>query len=392
MPLTDIEARSAKPKEKQYKIADGEGMYLLVMPTGRKYWKMKYHYGGKEKLLSIGVYPDISISVARQKRAEAKQRLTDGTDPSEAKQAIKRQKKQPSGITFKEIAIEWHNNKKENLSELYAKYIIDRLEYDIFKPLGNRPLKEITAPELLAVMRDIEARGIGDIPHRLLQYCGQIFRFAIATGRGERDLSADLQGALKAVKKEHHAHLLEKDLPDFLKKLANYEGSEQTKLAWKFMLLTFVRTTELRGAEWQEIDFDKAEWRIPAERMKMRDPHIVPLARQTIEILNGLLPISGHRKHVFPNQNRPATFISENTLLYALYRMGYHSRATTHGFRASASTILNENGFRADVIERQLAHTERNAVRAAYNHAQYLPERREMMQWWADKIDSLRIA
>lgn len=392
MPLTDIEARSAKPKEKQYKITDGAGMYLLVMPNGRKYWKMKYYYGGKEKLLSMGVYPDVSVASARQKRTEAKKLIADNTDPSEKKQVVKRQNKQPSGVTFKEIAIEWHNNKKGNLSERYAKYIIDRLEYDIFKPLGNRPLKEITAPELLSVMRNIEKRGIGDIPHRLLQYCGQIFRFAISTGRGERDISADLQGALKSVKKEHHAHLLEKDLPEFLLKLDNFNGERQTQLAWKFMVLTFVRTTELRGAEWTEIDLEKAEWRIPAERMKMRDPHIVPLASQAITVLKALLLITGHREHVFPNANRPMTFISENTLLYALYRMGYHSRATTHGFRATASTILNEHGFRPDVIERQLAHTERNKVRAAYNHAQYLPDRRQMMQWWADHLDSLRIS
>lgn len=392
MPLTDIQARSAKPKEKQYKITDGEGMYLLVMPNGRKYWKMKYYFGDKEKMLSIGTYPDISILSAREKRGEAKKLLADNIDPSEAKQAVKRQKKQPKGITFKEIAIEWHDNKKGNLSERYAKYIIDRLEYDIFKPLGNRPIKDIAAPELLSVMRNIEARGIGDIPQRLMQYCGQIFRFAIATGRGERDITADLQGALKAVKKEHHAHLLEVELPDFMIKLDNYDGETQTKLAWKFMLLTFVRTTELRGAEWKEINFEKSEWRIPAERMKMRDPHIVPLARQAIMVLKALLSITGNRKHVFPNANRPVTFISENTLLYALYRMGYHSRATTHGFRSTASTILNEHGFLPDVIERQLAHTERNKVRAAYNHAQYLPQRREMMQWWADHLDSLRIA
>jgi integrase len=264
-----------------------------------------------------------------------------------------------------------------------------RLEKHIFPQLRNRPIKDITAPELLSTLRVVEKSGALDLAKRLLQVCGQIFMYAIATGRAERNPVPDLRGALKTPVTKNHAYLKAADLPEYLQKLENYDGGLQTRLALKFLLLTFVRTTELRGGEWKEIDLDKAEWRIPAERMKMRDPHIVPLSRQSVALLRELKKHSGNRKYLFPNQNKPDTFISENTMLYALYRMGYHSRATGHGFRSTASTILNENGFMPDVIERQLAHGERNKVRAAYNHAEYLSERRKMMQWWADYLDGV---
>lgn len=235
----------------------------------------------------------------------------------------------------------------------------------------------------------IEKRGALDLTRTIAQYCTRIFAYAIATGHGERNPAMDLRGALKTPVTKHHAYLKASDLPEYLQKLERYDGEPQTKLALKLLMLTFVRTTELRGMQWDEIDLDKAEWRIPAERIKMKDPHIVPLTPQMIEILRELQKHSGKRKHVFPNQHNPSKFMSENTMLYALYRMGYHSRTTGHGFRATASTILNENGFMPDVIERQLAHIERNKVRAAYNHAQYLPERRQMMQWWADYLDAV---
>jgi integrase len=245
-------------------------------------------------------------------------------------------------------------------------------------------------PELLHALQKIEKRGAIDIAHRALQTCGQIFRFAIATGRAERDLSTDLKGALTSKKKTNYSRLEERELPEFLEKLEKYDGELQTKLALKFLILTFVRTKELRGARWDEINFDTKEWHIPAERMKMRQKHIVPLSKQAISIIKEIQKLTGNREFLFPSHTNPNKTISENTILYAIYRMGYHSRTTAHGFRGTASTILNEKGFNKDHIERQLAHGERDTVRASYNHAHYLPQRHEMMQWWADYLNELR--
>lgn len=389
MTLTDTALRNIKPDSKQYKLADTRGMYLLITPQGGKYWRLKYRYGGKEKTLALGVYPEVSLKEAREKRDKARKLLSEGNDPSQLKKQEKLKQRINSENSFEKVAREWHEHQILGWTGRHARSVIRRLELDLFPTLGSRPIHEITAPQLLAVLRQIEARDAIDIAHRALQTSGQIFRYAIATGKAERDISADLRGALRTRKKENYARLSEKELPEFLLKLKEYDGDLQTKLAFKFLLLTFVRTGELRGARWEEINFEKSEWRIPAERMKMRDPHIVPLSTQTITVLKELEPVSSHREHLFPNRNKPMSCISENTLLYALYRMGYHGRATTHGFRATASTILNEHGFRSDVIERQLAHAERNKVRASYNHAQYLPERREMMQWWGNYLDAL---
>jgi integrase len=263
------------------------------------------------------------------------------------------------------------------------------MEQDVFPKIGNRPIADISAPELLAMLRLVEKRGALETAHRVKQNCGQVFMYAIATGRAERNPATDLRMALQVPKRQHYSHLKAEELPEFLQKLEMYDGAHQTRLAIKLLLLTFVRTTELRGALWSEIDWDKAEWRIPAERMKMKEQHIVPLSKQAIAILHELQTITGHWPHVFANQHKPKVIMSDNTVLFALYRMGYHSRATGHGFRATASTILNEHGFVPDHIERQLAHCERNKIRAAYNHAQYLPERRKMMQWWANYIDGV---
>ncbi len=270
--------------------------------------------------------------------------------------------------------------------------MLARLESHIFPKLGHRPIADITAPEVLSMLRVVEGSGALDTAQRVMQMCGQIFMYAIATGRADRNPVPDLRGALKTPVAKHHSYLKADDLPEFLKKLEAYDGALQTKLALRFLMLTFVRTTELRAAEWTEVDFEKAEWRIPAERMKMKEEHIVPLSRQAVAVLRELQKHTGNRRHLFPNQHNPISFMSENTMLYALYRMGYHSRTTGHGFRSTASTILNEHGFMPDVIERQLAHSERNRVRAAYNHAQYLPERRKMMQWWADYLDKAAAA
>ncbi len=386
MPLKDITVRNAKPKDKKYKIFDGEGLYLEVLPTGGKYWRIKYFFAGKEKCLALGVYPHISLADARERRAQARKLLANGVDPGDAKKETKRLLIAKHENTFEVVAREWHENRLTKWSPEHAKKILKRLETHVFPRIGPRPIADIAAADLLSAMRKIEEHG-AEIAHRLLQVCGQVFTYAVVTQRVTINPALSLRGALKPVVKNNHAFLKPNELPEYLKKLEAYEGALQTRMALRFLLLTFVRTGELRGAAWAEIDWDKAEWRIPAERMKMRDPHIVPLSRQAITILQELKRLTGNWKYVFPNQQKPSGHMSENTMLYALYRMGYHSRATGHGFRSTASTVLNENGFPFDVIERQLAHSERDKVRAAYNHAQYLPERRKMMQWWADYLE-----
>jgi integrase len=389
MPISEVKARNAKPKSKPYKIADGDGLFLLVSPSGSKYWRMRYFFGGKEKLLALGVYPDVSLAEARERRIQARKVLANGNDPSDAKKAAKRIAAKNHTNTFETIAREWLEKMAHEWKPGHLRAKRSQLQRHIFKKLGNRPIVEITAPDVLETLRAVEAQGILDTTRRLRQIIGQVFMYAIVTGRAERNPVPDLQGALKTPIVEHYSFLTEAEMPEFLQNLEGYNGKLLTKLALRVLVLTFVRSIELRGAQWNEFNWDKAEWRIPAERMKMGELHIVPLSRQLITVLRELEALTGECKYVFVNSHNPAKYMSENTLLYALYRMGYHSRTTAHGFRSTASTILNEHGFRADVIERQLAHGERNKIRAAYNHAQYLPERREMMQWWADYLDEV---
>jgi len=389
MPLTDIAIRTAKSKDKAYKLYDAGGLYLGIQPNGGKWWRYEYRFGGKRKLLALGVYPDVSLANARERHADARKMLAAGNDPSQVKQEAKRIAILKSENTLEAIAREWHENSLNTWTPKHAENVIKRLEGDIFPKLGNRPINQISAPELLSTLRLIEKRGALDLCRTIAQYCSRIFAYGIATGKCERNPAMDLRGALKTPVSKHHSHLKVSDLPEFLQKLEVYDGELQTKLGLKLLMLTFVRTTELRGAEWAEIDWDKAEWRIPASRMKMKDPHIVPLSKQVLAIFKELQQQNGKWQFVFPQQYKPSKCMSENAMLYALYRMGYRSRTTGHGFRATASTVLNENGFPPDHIERQLAHIERNKVRAAYNHAQYLPERRRMMQWWADYIENI---
>ena len=389
MPLTDTKLRNAKPTAKPYKMADGGGLFVLIHPSQGKYWRYKYRFAGKEKQLALGTYPDVSLADARERHAQARKVLASGNDPGETKKEAKRLVTLKHENNFEAIAREWYEQRKHKWTTTYSQTRMARLERHVFPRLGSRPIADITASELLSVIRVVEKDGALDMAQRLLQMAGQIFVYAVATGRAQRNIAIDLRGALKSPVRKHMAHLKADELPEYLKNLEAYDGAIQTKWALKFLLFTFVRTGELRGAEWKEISFDKAEWRIPAERMKMREQHIVPLSKQAISVLLEMRNHTGNRQFVFPNQHKPSGCMSENTLLFALYRMGYHSKATGHGFRATASTILNEHGFVPDVIERQLAHTERNQVRAAYNHAQYLPERKKMMQWWADYLDSL---
>ncbi len=389
MPLTDTAIRKAKSKEKPFKISDSGGLYLLVQPSGSKWWRYKYRFAGKEKLLALGSYPETSLAEARERHLQARKTLAAGNDPGEAKRDAKRVASTNAVNNFESIAREWHERNRHQWSAHYAFDVLSRLERHTFPKLGHRPIADITTTDILEVLRVIEESGALDMTQRMMQTCGQVFRYAITTGRAGRNPVTDLRGALKTPVRKYHSYLRADQLPEYLDKLKAYDGDLQTKLALKFLLLTFVRTIELRGAEWGEIDFPKADWRIPAEKMKMKDPHIVPLSRQALAVLEELKKHTGNRDYLFPNQLNPVKIMSENTILFALYRMGYHSKATGHGFRATASTILNEHGFNSDVIERQLAHVERNKVRAAYNHAEYLPERRKMMQWWADYLDSV---
>jgi integrase len=391
MPLTDIIIRNTKEKEKQYKLLDEKGLHLLIHPNGSKYWRLRYRFANKENMLALGVYPEISLKEARDKRDEVRKLIREGINPSEHRKQIKLQQITTTQSSFEVISREWHVSQKSGWTEKHAINVLKRLEADIFPLIGLRPIKEIKPIELLAAIKNIEKRGAIDVAKRALQTCGQIFRYAVIHGKTEYDITTGLRDGLsKPEKQKHFASLSEKDLPEFLRKLENYDGDLQTKLALKLLIITFVRTTELRGAKWEEFDLGKKEWHIPAERMKMREPHIVPLSKQALTILEELKSINGHREHLFPNRNKPLTFISENTMLYAIYRMGYHSRTTAHGFRATASTILNEHNFNSDVIELQLSHAQRNKVRASYNFATKLPDRHKMMQWWPDYLEKLR--
>lgn len=391
MRLTNTEVKNAKHNEpgKKNKRFDGGGLYLHLCANGSKYWRMKYRYAGKEKLLSIGTYPAVSLKEARVKRDEAKKQLNDGVDPSEFKQLAKLTDDHDS---FEHVAREWHTKHKSNWSEDHGKRILTRLEKDIFPWLGQKSIGGITAQELLAVLRRIESRGALETAHRAMQNCGQVFRYAVAIGKAERDPSGDLKGALPPTKKKHLASITDpKKIGELLRAIDGYEGHFVSKCAMRLAPLVFVRPGELRHAEWSEIDLDNAEWKIPAEKMKMNQVHIVPLSTQAIEILDENQPLTGNGRYVFPSIRTNKRPMSENTVLAGLRRLGYSKEEMTgHGFRSMASTLLNEQGWHRDAIERQLAHAERDTVRASYNYAEYLPERRKMMQAWSDYLESLK--
>lgn len=391
--LTDTAIRNTKPEDKPIKLSDGGGMFLLIKPNGTRYWRMKYRFAGKEKLLAFGVYPEISLKQARAKRDAARKLLVmdPPQDPGQARQAEKRARILAAENSFEAVARDWYGKQVHTWVKSHADDVIRRLEVNLFPFIGHRPIAEIDAPELLATVRKIESRGAYDLAHRVLSVSGQIFRYGVATGRCTRDLSADLRGALTPHKPKHQAAVKLEELPDLLRAIDGYEkiGDRQTRLAMELLALTFVRTSELIGALWEEFNLDAALWIIPAERMKMKTEHVVPLSGRAKEILEELKSLAGGSRFVFPGRNRDKP-ISNNTLLFALYRLGYKGKMTGHGFRAVASTALNESGFRPDVIERQLAHCERNEVRGAYNRAEYLPERRELMQWWDNYLSGIK--
>jgi integrase len=386
--LTETLIRKTKTPPKSTKLADERGMYLFLTPAGGRLWRFKYRFDGKEKLLALGAYPDMSLAKAREARDDARKRLAQGVDPSVARQQEKRERSEANANDFETMAREWLENVREKWAAVYHSDTLTRFESYVFPGIGRRPIAEVAAPELLALLRKIEARGTVETAHKVARACGQVFRYGIASGRCDRNPAADLRGALKArPKPKHMAALPASELPDFLRKIDEYDGELQTRLALRLLALTFVRTNELRSATWAEIDLDKADWTIPAERMKTKAAHHVPLSKQAVEAFRQLQAMNGKWPWVFAGR-APTTPMSKNTVLFALYRMGYHGRMTGHGFRALASTTLNEMGYRPDVIERQLAHIEKNAVRAAYHRSQYLDERQTMMQAWADFLDA----
>ena len=389
MALTDTAIRNAKPAEKPYKLTHGKGLYLLVNATG-KYWRLDYRFAGKRKTLALGVYPDVTLAKARERRDDARKLLANDTDPSLVMAVNKRARLDGAQNTFEAVAREWYAKKLPTWAPTTAQKVIRQLEKDIFPWIGSRPIKDITAPELLAALRRMESRGALELAHRMREYCGMVFRYAVATGKAERDPSGDLKGALAPVKTKHHASVTDRKIGELLRAIDGYTGSFMTKCALQLAPLVFVRPGELRAAEWSEFDLDAAEWRIPGEKMKMRDQHIVPLSQQAMEILRSIHPLTGNCRYVFPSVRTTVRPMSENTVNAALRRMGYEKNEMTgHGFRSTASTLLHEQGWPHEAIERQLAHAERNKVSAAYNYAEHLPKRREMMQHWADYLGGL---
>ena len=391
MALTNIQIINAKPREKSYKLFDSEGLYLQVNPTGSKCWRLKYRFNKKERTLSFGQYPEVSLSEAREARSVAKKNLSAGQDPNIVKKAKLHQNNVDESNTFEFIATEWHQKYQVKWVDKTSARIISLLKRYIFPLIGNIPITRLKASDVLNAIQKIESQGTVDTAHRALQICGQIFRFSISTDRGSIDFSLALKGALTPVKVKHHSSITAPAVfARLLLDIDNYEGAYLTKQALKLVPLVFVRQGELRHAEWTEIDFEKREWKIPAEKMKMRVVHIIPLSQQALRILQDIKKQAGASKYLFPcvtSINRP---MSENTVNMALKRMGYKDKHTAHGFRSTASTILHEQGWPHDVIELQLAHKVGNAVAAAYNYATYIPERQKMMQHWADYVDDLR--
>ncbi|EIA0558113.1 integrase arm-type DNA-binding domain-containing protein [Enterobacter asburiae] len=389
MKLNARQVDTAKPKDKPYKLADGGGLYLLVNPNGARYWRLKYRVAGKEKLLALGVYPDVTLADARAKRDEAKRGIAGGIDPSEAKREEKISRELNVRNTFQEIACEWHSSKLYKWSEGYASDIMEAFNKDVFPYIGKKPISEIKPLELLNVLRRMEGRGATEKAKKVRQRCGEVFRYAIVTGRAEYNPAPDLTSAMQGHESSHYPFLNAPELPAFFEALSRYSGSELVVLAARLLIITGLRTGELRGATWQEIDVDAAVWEIPAERMKMRRPHIVPLSLQAQAIIMRIREMTGRYPYIFPGRNDPRKTMSEASINQVFKRIGYAGRVTGHGFRHTMSTILHEQGYNTAWIETQLAHVDKNSIRGTYNHAQYLDGRREMLQWYADYMDAL---
>jgi len=390
MKLSAAKVKNAKPKIKSYKLTDGQGMYLLVNTKGSKLWRMDYSFNNKRNTHAIGAYPVISLENARERLIEAKKLIENGIDPNLYRKV---NKENTSKSTFEAVALEWHTKFSPSWSAGHSKRVLRRLEKNVFPWLGSRKIDDIEPHELLTVMQRAESRGAHETAHRIRQNCGQVFRYAIATARAKHDISTSLIGALPPLIVKHHASILEADkIGKLLWVIEGYEGEFITRCALKIAPLVFLRPGELRQAEWSEFDFEKKEWRIPAHKMKMRLPHIVPLSKQVLQIIAELRPLTGHGKYLFPGIRSASRPLSENTLNAALRRLGFtKDEMTAHGFRSIASTHLNELNWKPDAIERQLSHFERNKSRGSYNFAEYLDLRREMMQAWADYLEKLQL-
>ncbi len=390
--LTTIAIKNAKPKKKQYRLTDNQGLYLLVKPTGAKCWRYDYRFSKKRKTLALGVFPDVSIKEAREGRNDARRLLDQGLDPSHQKKIRKSLKALQADENFQAIATEWLEKKKVDCVESTYNGIEAILKNHVYDYIGCRPIVEITAPELLAMLNRLVYVGHNETAKRTRSLCSQVFRYAIVTGRAERDPASDLVGALPKVKVKSFATITDpKEIDALLRCIDEYSGDFKTRCALKLAPLVFVRPTELRHAEWSEINWDKLEWLIPAEKMKMSLDHIIPLSDQAVNILREIQLLTGKGKYVFPSVRTNTRPMSENTINASLRRMGYTKEEITgHGFRSMASTLLNEHGFNEDWVEMQLAHAPRNRIRAIYNRAKYLPQRKQMMQQWADYLDNLR--
>ncbi|MFJ5409573.1 tyrosine-type recombinase/integrase [Pectobacterium punjabense] len=389
MKLNARQVETAKPKDKPYKMADGGGLYLLVKTNGSRYWRLKYRIDGKEKLLALGVYPDVSLADARAKRDEARRGIAGGIDPLEVKKEQKVEREAQVKNTFQEIALEWHSMKVRKWSAGYASDILEAFNKDVFPFIGQRPVADIKPLELLNVLKKMEDMGATEKAKKVRQRCGEVFRYAIVTGRAEYNPAPDLTSAMQGHESTHYPFLTTEELPAFFKALAGYSGSELMVLAARLLIITGLRTGELRGALWSEIDTKKALWEISAERMKMRRPHIIPLSTQALAIIEQIRAMTGQFPLLFPGRNDPSKTMSEASINQVFKRIGYTGRVTGHGFRHTMSTVLHEQGYNTAWIETQLAHVDKNAIRGTYNHAQYLDGRREMLQWYADYMDSL---
>jgi integrase len=394
-PLTELQVKKAKATSKQITLFDGGGLFLLITPSGGKLWRFKYRHAGKENMLSFGSYPETSLADARQARADARKLLSQEIDPSQFRKTHKALKKDLMANTLEAVTREWHLkfSSSQKWSPNHAADILHRFEKDIFPPLGSRPISEVKPMELLKVLERIASRGALDTAHRLRHHCGLMFRYAVVTERAERDIAADLRGALPAVKNGHHAALTTpKTLAPLLVAIDEYQGSFSVRCALQLLPMFFCRPGELRAAEWGEFDLENAIWEIPAGRMKMKQPHIVPLSHQAIEVLEALQPLTGDGKYLFPSNRSALRCISDNTLNAALRRLGFtKEEATAHGFRASARTILDEVlHVRPEYIEHQLSHTVRDALGTAYNRTTHLEARREMMQKWSNYLNTIK--
>lgn len=392
--LTDLQCKNAKPKAKAYILSDGQGMYLEITPSGGKLWRFKYQWDGKQKRMAMGSYPEISISDAREKRFEARAMVAKGIDPSEKKKEAKVARLTDNQNTFEAVAKLWYAKKSQELGQRYAEQTWNRIDKDLISQFGNRPISSIKALDIINALKKVEKRGVHELAHRLKQQCGEIFRYAVVHGITPHNPVADFEtrDVLAKYKKGHFAAIEPHELPEFIKILKANKARlyRQTQISIELMLLLYVRTSELIKARWDEIDLENAQWMLPAERMKMKRPHLVPLSKQAIERLIELKEMHGHRDFVFPGIFNPKIHMSNGTILQALAGMGYKGRMTGHGFRALAmSTIKERLNYRHEVIDLQLAHAKANKIQAAYDRAKFLDERRKMMQDWADYLDSI---